>query len=64
MQCSQTYLIRLMDLCAELGLKIVPMFFGGPFGWELAAGDFLAWGKRPNCDLVKAGQVRLVKKPE
>ena len=34
----EDYLLRLFDLCAELGVKIVPMFWGIAFGWELATG--------------------------
>ena len=30
----ETYCLKLMDLCAELGVKILPMFWGVAFGWE------------------------------
>src|SRR5437899_2692469 len=33
---AEEYLLGLMDLCVELGVKIVPMFWGVAFGWELA----------------------------
>src|SRR6266705_708357 len=39
---AEDYLLRLLDLCAELGVKIVPMFWGVAFGWELATG--YPWG--------------------
>ena len=45
-QFYEDYLLRLMDLCAELGVKILPMFWGVAFGWELATGypwGFLGW---------------------
>ena len=31
---AENHLLRLLDLCAELGVKIVPMFWGVAFGWE------------------------------
>ncbi|MEI6355906.1 MAG: hypothetical protein WCP53_02250 [Verrucomicrobiota bacterium] len=34
----ETYLLKLMDLAAELGVKVIPMFWGVAFGWELATG--------------------------
>ena len=30
----EDYLLKLLDLSAELGVKIVPMFWGVAFGWE------------------------------
>src|SRR6266403_1244126 len=30
---AEDYLLRLLDLCAELGIKIVPMFWGVAFRW-------------------------------
>ena len=41
-QWYEDYLLRLMDLCAELGIKILPMFWGVSHGWELATG--YPWG--------------------
>jgi hypothetical protein len=35
---AEDYIVQLLDLCAELGVKIVPMFWGVAFGWELATG--------------------------
>jgi len=32
---GEDYILRLLDLCAELDVKIVPMFWGVAFGWEL-----------------------------
>ena len=37
-QWAEDYILRLLDLCAELGVKIVPMFWGVAFGWERATG--------------------------
>ena len=33
---AEDYVLRLLDLCAELGVKVVPMFWGVAFGWEMA----------------------------
>src|SRR2546426_4149174 len=41
---AEDYLLSLLDLCAELNIKIVPMFWGAAFGWELATG--YPWGFR------------------
>jgi sugar phosphate isomerase/epimerase len=59
---SEDYLLRLLDLCAELGVKIVPMFWGVAFGWELATGYPWGFWKGGDYDLVKEGQDRFVKK--
>ena len=56
------YLSRLLDLCAELGVKIVPMFWGAAFGWELAAGYPWGFWKGADYDLLEEGQERFVKK--
>src|SRR4026207_1277634 len=39
---AEDYLLELLDLCAQLGVKVVPMFWGVAFGWELATG--YPWG--------------------
>ena len=41
-QWYEDYLLRLMDLSAELDIKILPMFWGVSHGWELATG--YPWG--------------------
>ena len=58
----ETYLLKLFDLCAELGVKILPTFWGVAFGWELATGYPWGFWKGPGYDLVKEGQERFVKK--
>ena len=35
---AESYLLKLLDLAADLNIKIVPMFWGVAFGWELATG--------------------------
>ena len=59
---AEEYLLRLLDLCAELGVKIVPMFWGVAFGWEVATGYPWGFWKGADYDLMKEGQERFVKK--
>ena len=59
---AEDYLLRLLDLCAELKVKIVPMFWGVAFGWELATGYPWGFWKGGDYDLIKEGQDRFVKK--
>lgn len=61
---AETYLLSLMDLCAELGVKIVPMFWGVAFGWELASGYPWGFWQGGDFDLVKEGQERFVTKTQ
>ena len=61
-QWYEAYILRLMDLCAELGLKILPMFWGVSHGWELATGYPWGFWAGPGFDLVKAGEERFVEK--
>lgn len=59
---AETYVLKLLDLCAELGIKILPMFWGVAFGWELATGYPWGFWKGGDYDLIKEGQDRFVKK--
>ncbi len=59
---AEDYTLRLLDLCAEMGVKIVPMFWGVAFGWELATGYPWGFWKGGDFDLIKEGQERFVKK--
>ena len=58
----EDYALRLMDLCAEIGVKIIPMFWGAAFGWELATGYPWGFWAGPGFDLIKEGQERFVNK--
>jgi|ERR1041385_5841605 hypothetical protein len=58
----EDYLLRLMDLSAELDMKIMPMFWGVAFGWELASGYPWGFWAGGGFDLIKEGQERFVKK--
>jgi len=59
---AEDYTLKLLDLCAELGVKIVPMFWGVAFGWELATGYPWGFWKGGDFDLIKEGQERFVNK--
>jgi sugar phosphate isomerase/epimerase len=59
---AEDYLLRLLDLCAELGVKIVPMFWGTAFGWEVAGGYPWGFWAGGDYDLIKVGHERFVEK--
>ncbi|MGD1084061.1 MAG: TIM barrel protein [Verrucomicrobiota bacterium] len=59
---SEDYLLRLLDLAAALGARIVPMFWGVAFGWELATGYPWGFWKGADYDLLAEGRERFVKK--
>ncbi len=59
---SEAYLLKLMDLAAELGVKILPMFWGVALGWELASGYPWGFWAGPGYDLIKEGLDRFAKK--
>jgi sugar phosphate isomerase/epimerase len=59
---AEDYLLGLLDLAAELGVKIVPMFWGVAFGWELASGYPWGFWKGGDYDLIQEGSERFVKK--
>ncbi len=61
---AEDYILRLFDLCAELKVKIIPMFWGTAFGWELASGYPWGFWAGGDFDLLKEGQERFVKKTE
>ncbi|MBC8002892.1 MAG: sugar phosphate isomerase/epimerase [Opitutaceae bacterium] len=58
----ETYLLKLMDLSADLGVKIMPMFWGVAFGWELASGYPWGFWAGGGFDLIEEGKERFVKK--
>src|SRR5436190_23620564 len=59
---AEDYLFRLLDLCAELGVRIVPMFWGVALGWELATGYPWGFWQTGEYDLLKEGLERFAKK--
>ena len=59
---AEGYILKLLDLCAELGIKIVPMFWGVAFGWEVATGYPWGFWKGDGYDLIQEGKERFVSK--
>lgn len=59
---KEDYLLNLMDLSAELGVKIMPMFWGLAFGWELATGYPWGFWQGGDYDLIAEGKQRFVNK--
>lgn len=61
-QWAAVYILKLLDLCAELGVKVVPMFWGVAFGWEVATG--YPWGlwSGADYDLIAEGTERFISK--
>src|SRR5262245_47696769 len=59
---AEDYLLSLLDLCAELDVKIVPMFWGVAYGWELATGYPWGFWKGGDYDLIQEGSERFAKK--
>lgn len=58
---AEDYILRLFDLAAELELKILPMFWGVAFGWEMATGYPWGFWQGGDFNLLKEGQERFVK---
>ncbi|MBI5383179.1 MAG: sugar phosphate isomerase/epimerase [Verrucomicrobia bacterium] len=58
----ENYMLKLMDLAVELGVKILPTFWGVAFGWEMASGYPWGFWAGPGYDFLKEGQERFVKK--
>src|SRR5256886_7924490 len=52
---AEEYLLGLLDLSVELGVKVVPMFWGVAFGWELATGYPWGFWKGGDYDLLEEG---------
>lgn len=61
-QWAENYILKEMDLCAELGVKIIPMFWGVAFGWEMATGYPWGFWAGPGYDFVKEGKERFASK--
>lgn len=59
---AEDYCLRLLDLCAELKIKVLPMFWGVAFGWEVATGYPWGFWKGADYDLVEEGKERFVQK--
>ena len=59
---AEDYILRLLDLAAELGLHVIPMFWGVSHGWEAATGYPWGFWAGPGYDFIKEGNERFVKK--
>ncbi len=59
---AEDYILRLFDLAGELDVRIMPMFWGVYFGWELATGYPWGFYSGADYDLVKEGRERFVYK--
>jgi len=59
---AEDYILRLLDHCAELGVRVVPMFWGVAFGWEVATGYPWGFWKGADYDLIAEGDQRFVDK--
>jgi len=61
---AENYLLKLLDLLGELNVKVLPMFWGVAFGWEVATGYPWGFWAGPGYDLIKEGEERFVKKTQ
>jgi len=59
-QWAEDYILRLFDLCDELEVKVVPMFWGIAFGWEVATGYPWGFWAGDDYDLIEEGKERFV----
>ena len=59
---AENYLLKLFELAAELGIKILPTFWGVVYGWEVATGYPWGFWAGGDFDFVKEGNERFVKK--
>lgn len=60
----EKYLEEFFYLCRELNVRIVPMFWGNYYGWEVATGYPWGFWTGPNYDLIKEGDYRFLKSTE
>jgi sugar phosphate isomerase/epimerase len=61
-QWAEDYILELLDLCATLKIKIVPMFWGVAFGWEVATGYPWGFWSGGDYDFIKEGKERFATK--
>lgn len=55
---AEDYMLRLLDLLAELNVKITPMFWGLSYGLEVGTGYPFGFFQGPGYDLIKEGHER------
>ncbi len=64
-QWAETYLSSSCSISRRnSGLKVLPMFWGAAFGWEVATGYPWGFWAGPGYDLLKEGEERFVKKTQ
>jgi sugar phosphate isomerase/epimerase len=61
---AENYVLKLLDLVAEMNVKVLPMFWGVAFGWEMATGYPWGFWAGPGYDLFAEGKERFVKKTQ
>jgi sugar phosphate isomerase/epimerase len=61
-QWAEDYILALLDLCAALKIKIVPMFWGVAFGWEVATGYPWGFWSGGDFDFIQEGKERFATK--
>jgi sugar phosphate isomerase/epimerase len=61
---AEGLILRFFDLCVELKMHIIPMFWGISSGWEVATGYPWAFWKGPGYDLIEEGLHRFVTKTQ
>ena len=65
-QYCEDKIVELLDLAAGLGLKVMPMFWGVAYGWEVATG--YPWGfwanKDAEYDFIAEGDERFINSSE
>jgi sugar phosphate isomerase/epimerase len=61
-QWAEDYILRIFDLAAGMGIKILPMFWGAAYGWEMATGYPWGFFAGPGYDFAKEGDERFVTK--
>jgi len=61
-QWCEDYILKFLELAAELKVKIIPMFWGTAYGWEIAGGYPWGFWAGSDYDLIKEGTERFVTK--
>lgn len=61
-QWAEDYILRGLDLAAECGIKIIPVFWGVAFGWEMATGYPWGFWAGPGYDFMSEGKKRFAEK--
>lgn len=63
-QWAENYIIRLFKLCDDLNIRVVPMFWGIAWGWEVATGYPWGFFSGPGYDLLAEGDERFIDKTD